>query len=82
MKTIRLRLRDTEVEEVIPAADDRDTLRFFFILHNAVHVSDDPVPLVYSLADGQTGFVYPQDIASLRLYEDGEDVTQETLAEF
>lgn len=81
MKTIRIRRHDTDVEDVIPATDDRDTLRFFFILHNAVHVSDDPVPLVYSLGDGSSGFVYPQDIASLRLFDDGEDVTQETLAE-
>ena len=81
MMSIRIRRHDSEEEELIPGHEDQDVLRFFFILHNAVHVADDPVPLAHTFEDGRTTFVYPQDIASLRLFDGEEDVTQRTLAE-
>ena len=56
-----------------------DVIRLFFVLHNAVHVARDPIPLMCPRDSGRTAFVFPQEIRELRLMADGVDVTANTL---
>ncbi len=75
MYVILVRPREGEEYEVGCGLEEQNALHLFFTLHNAVNVSRDPAPLVVASDDGNDVFVYPQDVSSLRLTEDGLDVT-------
>ena len=67
--------------EIGHGLEEPDVLRLFFILHNAVHVAIDPVPLVCPREGGEPCLIFPEEIRGLRLLSDGRDVTERVLVE-
>jgi hypothetical protein len=81
MIRILIRRRGAPVVELGHELEEAEVVRLFFVLHNAVHVSRDPMPLLCPGEEGRATFVFPQEVRSLRLVRDGVDVTERTLTE-